>query len=298
MRKIGQIIIASIVAIILIPGAITAIAGNNMELDKYEFTDNKTHKSTEEEQLSQERLIGIVAKEIPIKHHEEAIKSQVVIARSYIALGKGQEKACMTVDEMKEIWGSDYKKNYTKIQKAVEDTKNLILTYNNEPIQAVYHMQSAGITQDPMEVLGLEIPYIESVESSWDEKSTDLLREKTYSQEDISNKVNQKWGDSILEPYDLEAQIQIIERTRGGYVKSIQVGSILMSGEEFKNTLGLRSSCFMIEYQGRHVRIITKGLGHGVGLSQYGANEMAKEGKDYKEILKYYFPKADVNYLK
>ncbi|NLI89425.1 MAG: SpoIID/LytB domain-containing protein [Epulopiscium sp.] len=298
MKKLGQIIIASIVAIILIPGAITAVVGNNMELDKYELLDEKKQESIEGEQLSQERLIGIVAKEIPIEHHEEAIKSQVVMARSYIALGKGQEKAYMTIDEMKEIWGNNYRKNYTKIQKAVEDTKNLILTYNNEPIQAVYHMQSAGITQDPMEVLGLEIPYIESVESRWDEKSIDLLKEKTYSQEDISNRVNQKLGEPILEAYDLEAQIQIIERTKGGYVKSIQVGSKLMSGEEFKNTLGLRSSCFMIEYQGKQVRIISKGLGHGVGLSQYGANEMAKEGKDYKEILKHYFPKADINYQK
>lgn len=293
MKKPGQLILIAIIAIIFIPGAITIVLGNNQVLNSYDSISKDEEKS-EEESLSEEQLIGIVAKEIPITYSEEALKVQVIMARSYIASTKKEDISYMSADELKQLWGSDYNKNHEKIQKAVEDTENIIMTYKKEPVQPVYHVQSVGVTQSPLDVWDLDVPYLESVESSWDETAPDLINEKEYSAEEISSSVNKKYNTTVLEPYHLETQIQIIERAEGGYVRAIQVGNELMSGEEFRKLLDLKSSCFMMQYSDNKVAIVTKGAGHGVGLSQYGANKMSEEGKGYKAILKHYFPKAEV----
>ena len=280
--------------IMIIPAAITMLLGNNKQLSGYTPVSKNEQESIEQEQLSQEKIIGIVAKEIPIDYEEEAVKSQVIMARSYIASTKDQDFSYMSIEEMKTLWGNDFNKNYSKIKKAVEDTKNIVVTYNNQPVQPLYHIQSSGITQNPLDIWGLEIPYLESVESSWDQTGADLIKEKEYNTQEFIDTINQKYSNPALLSYSLKTQIQIIERTQGGYVKSIQLGNQLISGEDFRKLLDLRSSCFLIEYNNNKVKIITKGTGHGVGLSQYGANMMAKEGKVAEEILKHYFPKAEI----
>lgn len=285
----------AIIAIMVIPSAITIILGNNQGLSAYDPLSKNEKQSIEEQRLAQEQLIGIVAKEIPIDYEEEALKAQVIMARSYIASSPKEKFSYMSTDEMKTMWGSDYNKNYSKIKQAVEDTKNIIITYNEEAVQPVYHLQSVGVTQSPQDAWDLDVAYLESVESSWDEAAPDLIKERVYSQEEISSAVNKKYKTTVLEPYNLETQIQIIERAQGGYVRFIQLGNELMSGEEFRKLIGLKSSCFMVQYDKNQVTIITKGAGHGVGLSQYGANKMAEEGKGYEEILKHYFPKVEIS---
>ena len=284
----------AIMGIMVIPVAITVLLGNNNPLSEYVAVSQNEQESIEKESLSQERIIGIVAREMPIDYAEEALKTQVIMARSYIASKKNEDLSYLSTDEMKTLWANHYDENYAKLKKAVQETKNIVVSYNNEPVQPLYHAQSAGITQNPLDIWDLEIPYIESVESSWDRLDPDLMKEKDYKTQTFIQMVNEKYSTPVLLPYNLETQIQIIERTQGGYVKSIQVGNQLISGEEFRKLLGLRSSCFLIEYNSEGVRITTKGMGHGVGLSQYGANAMAKEGKTAEEILKYYFPKADI----
>lgn len=286
----------AIIGIILIPAAITIGLGNNNQGKGHRLIDQHQEESIDKQEEAQEQLIGMVAKAVPITYEEETLKAQVIMARSYIQSTKAQTIQSMSIDEMKQLWGSDYNKNYDKLKMAVQTTKNIILTYNNEPIQPIYHWQSAGITQDPLDVWELEVPYLSSVESKWDTLSPDLIKEKQYSIEEFINTINDYYTTPILEAYNLEAQIQIVERGKGGYVKSIQIGNQLMGGEDFRKLLDLRSSCFAIAYNEGQVKITTKGIGHGVGLSQYGANEMAKEGKDFKAILSHYFPKAQINH--
>ena len=298
MRKLGQLMLTAMMAILLIPTTITMILGNNKPIAVYSPMAVKEEESKEIEKQSQEQLIAIVAKEIPIHYEEEALKAQVIMARSYMASASTTERPYMSTDQLRKLWATDYNRNYSILQKAVEDTKNMIITYNKEPVQPVYHMQSAGITQTPMDIWGLDVPYLESVESKWDEGAPDLIQEKTYNAQSLVDKINQNYDAQVMQAYSLETQIQIIERTQGGYVKSIQVGNELMSGEDFRKLLDLRSSCFKIEYQGSDISIITKGAGHGVGLSQYGANQMAKEGKTAQEILTYYFPKTTIDQQK
>lgn len=290
MKQISQLLISALVAIIFIPGLITLMLGNNQPIQQTQAFLVSAQK--EEESLLQ--LVGIVAKEMPITYEEEALKAQVVMTRSYIASTKNETLSFMSLEDLKKLWANDYNRNYAKIEKAIVETRNMVLTYNNEAVQPVYHLQSAGVTQTPMDIWDLEVPYLESVQSKWDEMAPNLTQEKEYNAQEIIHKVNEEYSDTVLQPYGLETQIQIIERTQGGYVKSIQVGNLLMSGDEFRKLLDLRSSCFGIDYNNANVSIITKGAGHGVGLSQYGANEMAKEGKDFEEILTYYFPKITI----
>ena len=299
MKEFGQLIVISIIAIIFIPAAITIALGNHQLIGIYTPMTQNEQVNKEKEQVLEQELIGIVAKAMPINYQEEALKVQAIMARSHMALIQKNNSGAqpipnMSVSEMKELWGNDYGRNYSKIKKAVEDTRDIMITYDNEPVQLVYHLQSAGDTQSSLDIWDIDVPYLQSVESPEDKNAPDLITKKEYSVQEVIKKVNQHYDAPVLEPYGLETQIQIIERTPGGYVKSIQVGNQLMRGDDFRNLLGLRSSCFTCQYSGEYMSVITKGAGHGVGLSQYGANEMARQGKTYREILSHYFPGTTV----
>lgn len=291
MRRLGQLLLISMVAIILAPAVITVLLGNN-EIGEYNPIAQVQQVNSEEDKVLQERIIGIVAKEIPITYEIEALKAQAIIVRS-----QSQSPQHITKEEMKQLWGGDYNKNYSKIRRAVEETQGMVITYDNQPVQVAYHMLNPGFTQSSRDIWGVETPYLQEVESSWDAKSPDLINEKVYAIEEVIEKLTNEYPDLILEPYSLETQIQIIERTKTGYVKEIQVGNKLMSGDTFRRILNLKSGCLALKYENTNIRFITKGVGHGVGLSQYGANEMAKEGKSYNEILKHYFPDVDIKTL-
>lgn len=299
MKQFGQLIVISIMAIIFIPATITTILGNHELGSSYTPVTQKEQGDREQEQMREQQLIGIIAKAMPISYEAETLKVQAIMARSHMSLvekdvSKTQSIPHMSMAQMKELWGNDYGKNYSKIKKSVEDTQNMMITYDNQPIQLVYHLQSAGETQSALDIWDTQIPYLKSVESPDDEKAPDFISKKEYSSQEIIKKINQHYGESVLESYGLETQIQIIERTQGGYVKSIQVGNQLMRGDDFRKLLNLRSGNFTCQYDGDYMSVVTKGVGHGVGLSQYGANEMAKQGKDYREILTHYFPGTSI----
>lgn len=301
MKQFGQLIVISLIAIIFVPTAITLLLGNN-KLSTYTPITQGEYESKEDEQMLEDKIIGIVIKAMPINYEEEALKAQSIIARSHIVLAQqtsDQQElpSSMTIEEIKELWGNDFNRNYGKIRKIVEETDDLIVTYKDEPIQLVYHLQSAGETQNALDIWGVDVPYLENIESIGDQKASDLINQKTYNVEEIVRKVNQHFKTQVLEAYNIETQIQIIERTQAGYVKSIQVGNQLMLGDDFRKIAGLLSNCFSLQYKRDEIIVTTKGIGHGVGLSQYGANEMAKEGKNYEEILKHYFPQTTIEPL-
>lgn len=240
--------------------------------------------------INEETLIGILAKEIPYTYEEEAIKVQAVVTRTYMArriLGiqsKGALKG-YSVEEMKAIWQDDYDKNYAIYKAAVESTYYEMIFYDNQPIEALYHSASAGKTRNAASIYNKDIPYLQSVDSKVDHISKQVRLTKGKTTELIKT----KYPELIVDIGTLENQIQIIEKDEADYVKSIQVGNVTLKGEEIKELLDLPSSCFKVYSSGDELIFDVRGIGQGIGLSQNGANELAKQGMNYKDIIKYYY---------
>lgn len=238
----------------------------------------------------EEYVIGVVGAEMPASFHTEALKSQAILARTYAL--KSLETGLRLTDnsstqnyksneELKKIWGSSYSTYYNKIKKAVEETKGMYLTYNGKIIDAVYHSTSNGVTEDAKNVWGNSIPYLVSVASPYDSTSSAFASEKKISYEELSNKL----GFIVT----LDTSFEIQSKTEGNRVLDIQIGTQVYNGVTLRNLLGLRSATFEVVKKENGVTFITKGFGHGVGMSQYGANGMAKNGSSYSSILKHYY---------
>ena len=237
----------------------------------------------------EEYLIGVVAAEMPASFNIEALKAQAVVARTYtlnsIKNGKKLTDTTSTQvyksnNELKQLWGNSYEKYYKKIKEAVSNTNGKAIFYNNEYIDAVYHSTINGFTESSENVWGNSIPYLKSVESSWDknvssyEKTVEISLEEFYEVLELD----------MLEPLTFE-----IIHNDSGRVRNIIINGKSISGTEFRTILKLRSADFRIELVNDKVIITTYGYGHGVGMSQYGANEMAKLGYNYSQIIKHYY---------
>lgn len=240
-------------------------------------------------------LIGVVSAEVPVSFEEEAIKAQAVAARTY-ALKRMQNnkdsnydvtddtssQVYQTEEELKSKWKDKYEEYRNKIKNAVYNTKGEYLTYNNDIIYAFFFSTSNGKTEDNKDVFGQDLPYLKVVDSSFDEKETSgFVATKTLS----LNEFYQKLGM----PYNEILNIKNKELTTSGRVKNITINDKLFKGTEVRTKLSLRSTDFNIEQNNKEIKITTKGFGHGVGMSQYGANALAKQNKNYKEILNYYY---------
>ncbi len=245
----------------------------------------------------EEYLAGIVAQQVPLDNQPEAIKAQAVIARTALLHAVTHEEEMpdsMSREEMLTLWGQDgFEKNYKVLENALEATEGEVLIYEEALIQAAFHAVSAGTTRTAKEAIGSELPYLDSVDSSVDIPSPDYLKVIFLEKSALAEKLNQA-ADAGLTPETLMEQISVSSRDSSDYALEIKVGDKTMSGEEFRNCLELNSSCCYIKEVEGKVRIVTKGLGHGLGLSQYGANTMAKEGGNYKEILQYYYKDAEI----
>ena len=248
---------------------------NNGNIEKYEL---------------EEYIIGVVGAEMPASFNKEALKAQSVVARTY-ALKSIKNNKQLTTDnstqnfkdnnELKKMWGSSYNTYYNKIKSAVLETKGLYLSYNNDYVDAVYHSTSNGNTEDAVYVWGNSVPYLKSVSSEYDNTNKNYNSTITLTYNEISNKLK----NSI----DSNTKFNIISRTSGNRVKEIEINGTTYSGVEFRKLLNLRSADFSIENNGANVVISTNGYGHGVGMSQYGANGMANNGSSYTDILLHYY---------
>lgn len=248
---------------------------NNGNIEKYEL---------------EEYIIGVVGAEMPASFNKEALKAQSVVARTY-ALKSIKNNKQLTSDnstqnfkdnnELKKMWGSSYNTYYNKIKSAVLETKGLYLSYNNDYVDAVYHSTSNGNTEDAVYVWGNSVPYLKSVSSEYDNTNKNYSSSITLTYNEISNKLK----NSI----DSNTKFNIISRTSGNRVKEIEINGTTYCGVEFRKLLNLRSADFSIENNGANVVISTNGYGHGVGMSQYGANGMANNGSSYTDILLHYY---------
>ena len=237
-----------------------------------------------------EYLIGVVGAEMPASFQEEALKAQAIVARTYalklINSGKKLTDTSSTQNykdnnQLKTTWGSSYNTYYNKIKNAVTATDSEVIKYNNTYIDAVYHSTSNGQTTDAVDVWGNDVPYLKGVDSHWDKSATPYLKEEQKSFDIISLLL----GFSI----DASSPVEVLSRTSNNSVKEIAIGNSVFSGLQIRSLFGLRSTDFDFVFSETGVNITTKGYGHGVGMSQYGANGMAKDGYKYQQIIKHYY---------
>lgn len=240
-------------------------------------------------------LVGCVAAEMPAEYELEALKAQAVASYSYARYMKSSNEnndadisdnssvhqAYLSDDELKKKWGDNYEKYIEKIKKAVEETYGEYLTYNSEPIKPAYHALSSGKTNSADDVWGGEVPYLVSVNSISDKLSSTYETSFEFSEAELVLLLNNK---SVK-----EISIGDTVTTSSGYVKNINISGVDFTGEEIRSLLSLRSGNFTVECNDDTYKFICWGYGHGVGMSQYGANEMAKQGSTYDEILKHYY---------
>ena len=236
-------------------------------------------------------LIGVVSSEMPASFNLEALKAQSVLARTYALKAKQTEKkltdtvstqSYIDIDQMKNKWGNSFNTYYNKIKNAVENTNGEYLSYNGNYIEALYHSTNNGKTESSLDVFGNYYPYLISVSSEYDKNASSYLRTINMPLDTISNKLGLSLNNDSV--------INILSYTDGGNIKEININGNNFSGKKVRELLGLRSTDFDISISDNNANITTRGYGHGVGMSQYGANGMANAGYSYKDILAHYYP--------
>lgn len=263
----------------------------------------RTKTEEVEEVELEDYVVGVVASEMPAEFEIEALKAQALTARTYavkqlvtptdIDLPEGafvtdteMHQVYRSEEELKELWGDDYEWKINRVKEAVEATKGQVLTYEGELITAAFFSTSNGYTENAEDYWENPVPYLQSVASPWDMDSP-----RYYNAIKIPiTVVEEKLGTTITS----SSVGQIISRTAGGRVKEVTIGTNTFTGREVREKLGLDSSDFEMERAGDEIIFHTKGWGHGVGMSQYGALGMAEEGKEYTEIVKHYFQGVEI----
>lgn len=284
------IIIPFITIIILTP----KIEKKHFQIEQNTIVRVKRSKTNKIEQIPLENyLIGVLAGEMPVSYEIEALKAQAVAARTYtirkIETNKNKEYDVIdTTDdqvykdeqELKDLWKNDYEKNIKKIKQAINSTSGEYLTYNGKTIKAFFFSTSSGKTENCKDVFGENLPYLVSVSSTWDQNSPSYLGTIEFTKEEFYKKLGI--------PYTEELKLKI-ERNETDSINQIEVNNNIIKGTEFRRKLGLKSTNVELKQENNKIIITSKGYGHGVGMSQYGAYELAKHGYKYDEILKYYY---------
>ena len=189
---------------------------------------------------------------------------------------------------------SKREENWKKIQDCVNSTKGLIITYNNEPINAFFHANSGGKTEIPVNVWGgTGLPYLQVVETAGEEGYQQYNSEVELSNDDIINKLKAKYEDIQID-FNNDEDIKILEYTDSGRVKTVKFGNHEIAGTEARTIFGLRSTNFEIQKSDGKIKFVVKGYGHGVGMSQTGADSMAKQGSTYDEIIKHFYVGVEI----
>jgi len=239
-------------------------------------------------------IVGVVAGEMPIDFEMEALKAQAVAARSYVmrqmmynkdkeydVVDTVMDQVYLTDEYLKSVWKDKYVEKINKIKTAVSETYNEYLEYDGSVAEALFFSTSVGSTENSEEVFLNKVPYLQSVSSTWDEISPVYEVNYNFSLSEFYQKLNLKYSDSL--------DIEVLSSTSTGRVKKIKINGVILEGSFVVSKLKLKSNHFTISKNGDNIRIVTKGYGHGVGMSQYGAQAMALKGYNYKEILYYYY---------
>ena len=272
------------------------ISNPKIKTETIQVKNNETGKIESKE--LEEYVIGVVAAEMPASFSFEALKAQAIASRTYAyykmkhasgnydIIADVSNQAYINEDQMKEKWQSDFQTYYEKIKKAVSETKNEIMTYDGEVIESFYFAMSNGYTENVSAVFNEELPYLTSVESKWDNSSLNNYEVKTtFTKEEFCNKLEISCSKIIVSDQQYDDT---------GRTKEITINGKNFSGVQFRSILNLRSTDFELQIDDDTITIKTEGYGHGVGMSQYGANGMAKEGHTCYEILNYYYKDIEI----
>ena len=297
-------IILLIFMMIFLPYVIVTLFIEEKEI-KFYFKDEKEIRVKKEDNKIinvpfEEYIVGVVSGEMPINFELEALKAQAVAARSYayIKMNENKENDYDVVDTimnqvyldektLKEKWKNDYIKNINKVKTAILETKGEYMDYHGEIVEALFFSTSTGKTENVEEVFSENLPYLRSVDSSFDEEISPVFNDqKSFTLKDFYQKLSLRYQDKL--------NINVLETTSTGRIKKILINNKVFSGNEVANFLSLRSSYFSIEQKDNQIIVHTKGFGHGVGMSQYGAEALAKKGYHYQDILKHYYTDIEI----
>lgn len=233
-------------------------------------------------------LVSVVSCEMPALYEQEALKAQAIASRTYalyqrdvnnVSLTK-QDQCFYNEEEMKEKWGSDYEKYHSLIAAAVSDTESLVMTKNDSLFKSFYFSTSNGYTEDSMTVF--KEGSLTSVSSEWDKENKNFEVKSYFEKNNLV---------SLLGEFN---EIEVIKRSDTNHVEEVRIDDKVVTGIDFRKLLNLRSTDFIINEINGTYEITTYGYGHGVGMSQFGANMLAKDNKSYEEILKYYYGEIDL----
>ncbi|GAA0744340.1 stage II sporulation protein D [Clostridium oceanicum] len=266
----------------------------------------------------EEYVRGVVSAEMPVEFNEEALKAQAVAARTYALahmknFGDNQfnerinADVCDTIysqvympkDKRLKAWPKNKRNEYwNKIDKSVKSTSGQILVYNGDIVMSPYYFATSnGKTEDCENVFKSKVPYLKSVSSPGEEKAPKFKTSAKFSYNEFIKKVNSQYPKSGLSTSKLKNQVKILSKSDSGSVKTIKIGNITITGPNFRKLLSLNSSKFTIDFKGSNILINCNGYGHNVGMSQWGANSMGKDGKKYEYILKHYYSGVNIKKL-
>jgi len=294
--------------IVLVPYIVVTILIRRQEVDFF-FSSNTTvrvlRSATNEIEVVplEEYIMGVIAGEMPASFELEALKAQAVASRSYVMYHMLKNKnnnydvidtvtnqVYLDSDTLRNRWGSHYDEYAKKIMTAVKETSYQYLVYKGQVAEALFFSTSTGYTENSEDVFVSAVPYLRSVPSPWDNISPAFSNSTDYSVEEFCRLLKIQNSQTI--------QTTILETTAAGRIKKIKINEKTFTGKEVASLLRLKSSFFTITVDKNKVYISTKGYGHGVGMSQYGAQGMAQAGYTYDEILTYYYTGVEIKKIK
>ena len=287
----------------------------NSTNEKYSYEQYGTIKllhadtGTVEDVFIDDYLCNVVSAEMPADYELEALKAQAIVARTYTIFKVRNKKhenadicddsnccqAWISKEDRLARWEESLREsNWKKIQEAVSSTTGKIITYQNEPINAFFHSNSGGKTEVPVNVWGgTGYPYLQTVETSGEDTYSQYSSEVVLSQQELLDKLKTKYSDIAIDFNNTE-DIKILEYTDGDRVKTVKFGNHNLSGVEVRTLLNLRSANFSITQENGNIKFSVKGYGHGVGMSQTGADSLAKQGSTADDIIHHFYANVEI----
>lgn len=286
-----------------------------LQEDFYSVLDVSTGKIIEVSVL--DYVIGAVCAEMPATFEGEALKAQAVAAHTYAERQRLRElenptaelcgadfsndtskyQGYFTENQARQYYGENFDMYYGKISEAVKEVVQYVITYKDEPIVSAFHSLSSGVTESAENAWGSPVDYLVSVDSSSDTAAPKYLEQVRFGKELLSQKLTAAFQGAVLGG-DFTQWIAVGELSPSGTVLTASVGGVTITGNDIRQALGLRSACFELAYEGQEAVFTTKGYGHGVGMSQYGANSMAQQGSTWQDILLHYYPGCELEETK
>mgnify|MGYP005793810625 CR=1 FL=1 len=284
---------------------------NNIQYSEYNYKNYGTIKllhtktgEVEEVKLD-EYLCNVVSAEMPADFELEALKAQAIVARTYtiykiqnkkhdnadICDDSGCCQAWISKEDRLNRWDENLREsNWAKIEQSIYSTTGKIITYNNQPINAFFHSNSGGTTELPVNVWGggSDMPYLQVVETSGEDGYSQYASEVQLTQDELLAKLKEKYSDIQID-FNNDEDIKILEYTDSNRVRTIKFGNHEISGTEARSIFGLRSTNFEITKQDGNIKFTVKGYGHGVGMSQTGADSLAKQGSTCEDIINHFY---------